>query len=650
MILLFFYIIELELYEYKAYTFENKCIKMLFLNQKNMSCLKSLVLVSFILIGSSLFSQAPGGVSINNEFWVKADKDVIHTSDNVEKWSDQSTSGNDATQTNNWYKPMLSLNALNYNPSIYFDGSNDYLAVNNLIASGSKSVHVFAVGTNESGGDSWHSMVLGQSNNGWKNGGYGITALTSSSEDFGFWVHDYDSYSRSFSWRNEAFEVIEGRYNGSAVSLFVSSESKGETAYAGTVGDNGSTYLGGGKFISYNHKGYIAEVAIYSSALSDNNRYKVNSYFGIKYSLTQDRTGIGENYLNSSGNSIFSSDGSDEYWNNIIGIARDDNSGLVQKQSKSRDDTTRLYLSNLASDNSSNTGSFSSDNQFIVMGANTDEMYSTGSREYPSGLGIYSRLSREWKITNTNFNGTFSMDMKLNTTPVNTDHLRLLVGSSSDLSSGATLVSPTMSISGSVLTISNLSTSDIPQNSTRYFTIVSLNSKTPLPISLLAFEALAKSSVVELTWTTATEVNNDYFELQRSQDANRWESIKIVDGKGNSSDLHTYKEVDDKPYLGTSYYRLKQVDFDGTFTYSEIRSVKFLENKRIEIYPNPAQDIVNIWSSGSFERVRLLDVSGRILLDQKANSEGEFELDLKSFGKGLYFVEVDDQKVKLIIE
>ena len=116
----------------------------------------------------------------------------------------------------------------------------------------------------------------------------------------------------------------------------------------------------------------------------------------------------------------------------------------------------------------------------------------------------------------------------------------------------------------------------------------------PLPIELLSFNASLQGDVVELTWTTATEINNDFFTIERSQDGNTWEEVGVVSGAGNSNSVRHYQLTDNAPFAGQSYYRLKQTDFDGSFEYSDWRSIFIgteasAETVQTFLYPNPSR-------------------------------------------------------------
>lgn len=111
----------------------------------------------------------------------------------------------------------------------------------------------------------------------------------------------------------------------------------------------------------------------------------------------------------------------------------------------------------------------------------------------------------------------------------------------------------------------------------------------PLPIKLVSFEANFNVDKVELKWITATEINNDFFTIEKSSDLINWEAVSIVAGAGNSNVNVEYFEVDYSPTLGVSYYRLKQTDFDGAYTYSNIVPVKVEKkiNAGLSLFPNP---------------------------------------------------------------
>lgn len=139
-----------------------------------------------------------------------------------------------------------------------------------------------------------------------------------------------------------------------------------------------------------------------------------------------------------------------------------------------------------------------------------------------------------------------------------------------------------------------------------------------LPVELLSFNAEKNPRTVNLAWSTASEINNDFFLVERSVAGRDFETIGKLPGAGNSQGLLRYEFVDHQPGMGTNYYRLRQVDFDGQFEYSDIRAVQFevVENQ-ISVYPNPVNTgLLNIDFAALYPMdivVELVDMRGRTL-------------------------------------
>jgi len=423
----------------------------------------------------SFIAQAfgPGGITSNNVFWAKANKDVLFNGTNISEWQDQSAGSNHAVQADTSQQPLFHPHQTNYNPSVYFDGNNDFLQIPNLIAASSKNISVIAVGTNEQGGDSWHSMVFGQSNSNWLGGGYGICGLDGAANSFGFWVNSWSSNAVAAPLLRNKTTILEGKYEGSQILYYKDAHLEGTTPYTGEIGDVGSTYLGGGEANDYNHKGFISEVIIYDNDLAESERQKINSYLAIKYGITLYRDEVAGKYINSVGTNIYSSDST--FWHNIIGIGRDDNAALLQKQSHQADDTTRLYLANLASSNITNKGNYTTDNQSIVIGHNGKSILSAQQNDAP--IGVHRITDRAWKVQNTNFIGSFSLEFLLEKCSMqDISDIRLLASTSSDFSSAQILSQSnglTISKNGAWLIIGGISNNHINQNSTTYITLAS---------------------------------------------------------------------------------------------------------------------------------------------------------------------------------
>ena len=122
-----------------------------------------------------------------------------------------------------------------------------------------------------------------------------------------------------------------------------------------------------------------------------------------------------------------------------------------------------------------------------------------------------------------------------------------------------------------------------------------------LPIKLISFTGMLKNKTVQLYWVTATEINNDFFTLEKSGDGITFEELAIIEGAGNSSETRHYSYIDPMPYDEITYYKLKQTDYDGTFEYSDIISVTTDNNigSSMSLFPNPVQsNNLNIMLAG----------------------------------------------------
>lgn len=108
-----------------------------------------------------------------------------------------------------------------------------------------------------------------------------------------------------------------------------------------------------------------------------------------------------------------------------------------------------------------------------------------------------------------------------------------------------------------------------------------------LPITLRSFDASVVGGKVHLEWVTATEQNNHFFTIQRTVDAAEFIDLDTLAGAGTTNTDRSYEWIDHTPYTGHNYYRLKQTDYDGTSSYSELAAVKIDLNNSLRVYPNP---------------------------------------------------------------
>ncbi|WP_426293910.1 T9SS type A sorting domain-containing protein [Dyadobacter endophyticus] len=215
------------------------------------------------------------------------------------------------------------------------------------------------------------------------------------------------------------------------------------------------------------------------------------------------------------------------------------------------------------------------------------------------------------KLTIVGWNGTqwVAIPSKVDVTSV--------LGGSSDLSAG------------SITTSSPLA----PDTYTAY-TFASLI--LPLPVTLTKFTAAAESRTVVLNWSTTEETNSDRFDIERSSNGKQWSRIASVASQGDSRVLVNYSHVDASPLAGQNLYRLRMVDLDNTFAYSQIREVSFQSEKGIAPYPNPAVDKILIRDHELVKQIDIVNTSGvKVIKNQQPSSAG---IDVTMLPQGIYIM------------
>lgn len=154
-------------------------------------------------------------------------------------------------------------------------------------------------------------------------------------------------------------------------------------------------------------------------------------------------------------------------------------------------------------------------------------------------------------------------------------------------------------------------------NTVSTFSPFSIGSGGALPIELLTFEVKPAGNTVLASWTTASEINNDYFTLERSKDAINFEKLISLPGAGNSDHLLNYSEADHDPLPGVSYYRLKQTDYDGKSSYSQIQSVEFNSTGKVAVYYNSNNldqtSLSYLLEANSLVSIEIVDALGRLV-------------------------------------
>ncbi len=176
----------------------------------------------------------------------------------------------------------------------------------------------------------------------------------------------------------------------------------------------------------------------------------------------------------------------------------------------------------------------------------------------------------------------------------------------------------------------------------------SSGNEVPLPISLYRFQASFVSGKVELTWTTLSESDNNFFSVERSDNSIDFEEIAKIKAAGTSFSPVDYYFMDSKPCSPYSYYRLKQTDFDGRYTYSA--TVAVLIPKLVTLFPNPADKKITLYKTGVIASdIEVYDLCGkRIMVDFDIISSDSLLLDVSNLETGVYIIFVGKEKFKFV--
>lgn len=607
----------------------------------------------------------PGGISATLMVWLdatsgteEAASDDAEDGDAMLNWLDKSVAGNDVTQSTASNKPIWrnsGADLVNYNPIVEFDGSNDYMAdaTGVMGASTFNDLNVYYIGRTNTVQDSWLFREVTNIDK------YSVHLPWSDNNVYWDTGYNYGDYRLSGAWGGTTGQAYLWDFLYSTTSGQTLSATKqaiirdgqvihsDNTATANT-GDNNAFSVGGRGDGTQSMHADIAELILIADPVSSTDHNKIESYMALKYGITIDNTdgGTDGDYIDSDATTIWDASDGSSFHNDVIGIGRDNSSGLLQKQSTSPDDSVKIYVGTLAASNSANSGTITNNNSFVVIGHN-DGINNGDVTEKPAG--IYSKLGREWKITNTNFSDSYTIVFEWKEEGAfDINDIRFLVDSDGDFSD-ATILSSSDGLTfteGSVI-ISGITTSMIPMNSTKYITFASASSATPLPVELLSFEVYAEERKAVLNWITASEVNNDFFIIQNSTDAVSWHDLDSTNGRGTTNEYSSYKYIHTDPVDGINYYRLKQVDYDGTYSYSDLKFIELTPKPKLNLFPNPinSNQTVTFTSSPNFDgEIKIYNSVGSCV--RIISGQNELLIDLIP---GIYFVEFDNEVQKLLI-
>ncbi len=589
-------------------------------------------------------NTGPGGVgnSTTNKLWLMANQ-LVYTdagttlaTDNqtVQQWNDLSGNTRNASELTN--KPTLRTNIVNGFPVIRYDNT-DRLLSTGLTTANSASVYVVAQYTS-----------LPPSNPGLIQGspsGLGFDTGPTN-KCLGMWVNSAGTpWGRIVQTNNTQVNIPQ--VTGLSVSTFftlsniISSSSltvnqyvnntiSGSIAYDGTL--KSWTDFGIGRQGTETWNGDISEVIVYNVDLNMAQRALVSNYLAAKYATTL-----------SAPNDLYTMDnvgnGNFDYEVAGIGQATDGSNhkdargpGIVRMTSQSP--------SSLSND------------EYLIWGHNNATLLS--NLIDVDGTIIEERITRVWRLSETGDVGSVAVSFDISSltgSPIGSN-LRLLIDRDGD-GFADNDVTP---INGGTFTGDIITFTGVNFQSGDRFTLGNTDLSNPLPIELLSFSALAEHIEVKLKWSTASEFNNDYFTVQRSQDVEKWQDVIEISAAGNSNERIDYETTDGLPFSGISYYRLKQTDFDGKYSYSYVRRVEINPVFQLKVYPNPSSG--NFQISTGFEiqpsDVRLTNLLGQPVPITMEAYGSSMIVSLGSVSTGIYFLQVNrgywKQTVRVVVE
>lgn len=609
--------------------------------------LKNLLAGTLLFIVSIACSQAPGGISSNLTSWFKPDVNVTYNSANqVSQW--QSTdSGVNLAQPSSGNEPLLvsgnSNRLFNYNDHLSFNGSNQWLydaSAGGLVLNTGGAI--FLVSKAE---DGLPQLSYGNSSTldiDVKGDRIGMTVVNGGTNKWQTYFSSSPIYAANSDVVHEvAIRMVEVgsvpdcEMNGSDVNNV-------HTTTSGATTPNNAMTLGSNGTISPNHYGQtkVAEIISYDADLSNAEVNQITSYLCMKYGVTKGINGTSENYINSAGTIIYDNTVNAGFNYDVIGVIKDDGSGLdVSKaasvngygqQSLSYRDPIRLEVQ---------SGSPLSDGDYIFF-SNDNGALSGTTLATPIADGgnpsVEVLLQRNWKMTHSSpTNGVrFIIDYTDFIHSGTVSDLRILLDADGDFTSGATIA--TLSSAGGTELYYDIDPSVIASGSV--ITIGSIDAmQTSMPLDLLSFTQRPEDTRTELLWTTANEYDFSHFELQTSVDGINWTIENKIEGRGGDH-INTYSYWIDRPSQGNMYVRLNQVDLDQSNSFSNSLVIEpIAKEEAISIFPNPASDIINYKINGVAGKIEIMDIQGKVKHAVWVRS-GEGYIDCNQFERGMYFI------------
>lgn len=602
-----------------------------------------------LLTAFASFGQTgPAGVgsSADNVLWLKADAGTSTSTNGspVASWTDQSGNGVILNQSNTAQQPVFVSSLMNGFPAIEFDnnsasGQNDYfITPDNPIFDNTNGYSFFTVTRMKGLGDA--QSIISKRNNVGNEEAFMLFYYTGN-RLFADIDNDNNRFSNTVVSTINTNKIYDFFYDGTLAPPYRSTIFDQEvlqttaTESSSLVPDKSSPLLVGathsGDPRAFN--GYISEIIMYRTKLNDAQRTIINNHLSAKYDIALSANDLYAGDNPSNGN----------YDRNVAGIGKDA-SGT----------TNPVFDPSSCAGMGIQSVSGLDNNDYILAG----HAFVTNSELTTDIAGIsgtnVSRWQRIWyyDVNNTGVtnvaNITFDMSdggMAGVTPGVVSNYLLIYratqTGPWTELASAS-------SVSGDRIIFANQAISN-----DGYYTLATKDYVlSPLPVVLVSFDAnLLNERQVALSWETASEQNSSYFELLKSANGQNWYSIGTVPAGGNSTGPLTYSFTDEAALKGVSYYQLKQVDQNGDFRLSDIRSVNnSAQVKQVKIYPNPSdKGLVTIVSDEPISSLSVYNALGQMVYGKSLNYDETCVLDTQNFESGMYWIHLNGEHYKLIV-
>jgi len=621
-----------------------------------------------IVLSNCPIIPAPGGVS-NEQIWLTSEVGVSGASP-VTGWTNQGENVNVGTLTGGVGSQLnVAEPYLNFHDGIKlgggYAGGFHHTVTNRTDLISGNEITMFVV--TDGGQDltlSYHS--LSSSFNQWeafafRHGGLGTIYSGGNASN---------TYNASFNTGNMNIYGMRGTSGAAAENTC--NGFKSATANAGTFTSSGTTFeVAIGWWPGWANTNSYTEAIIWDKELTTIEFHIVETYLAIKYGVTLGVNGVSMDYNSVLNTVIWDVVTNNGYAFDVAGISRDDAAGLDQRKSHSingASTTTFNDILTVANGTDFSNPQLMTDQASLVWGHNNGPSINTGvvvNYLTDNGQTIQTIFQRHWKGQETGTVSDLTLEFDLssvigvNAVLGNNDlaNLRLLVDEDGDFSNGATAYSPisfdnTTNIAYFQTDFTPTDGNDLTPDNGFFFSLGSTNFlTTPLPIQLVSFSGECDRS---LEWKTMSEMNNDYFEIEKSVDGLSWYQVAKINGGGTTSSLNEYHFTDSENINNITYYRLKQTDFDGTTTIVSQTKVE-CENNKPTIYPNPFNDelFINFKTEGKY-LVIIRDVLGRAIYSEEfieTNSSVKY-LDLSHFlSNGMYYVSIlQNEKTILLNE